>query len=405
MPLLSGLVYFLYLGFASAATPEETRTITEEEALRLLESSPAARSLALEARRAEARARLAGIWPSPEIFLSRESSLNTIDRFLEVAQPLPVSGRPALERGAADRAAEAEVLRVRQRLLALRADLRLAFHSLLLAQGRSARLTGARAELEELTRTMRVREQAGESSGFDRARVERELAETEADLFESRIGEAKARLGLAALLPGTEGVELSATGSLERAEELPSLDALLARGESRADVVAFERERQSAETAGRAAARLRVPELVLQAGSKSTETFAPRDTGSVVSLNVSIPLFNRGGPARDLARVEQELARSRREALLRLVRAEIEAAHAELRERRQARESYQSGSDPEALVASARVAYEEGEADILQLIDAYRVVLAVRLRRLELAFGERRAAIELDRVVGEEVSR
>lgn len=220
MRLPCGLVYVLHLGLATA-TPVEKRPITEEQALHLLEVSPDALALALEACLAEASARLAGIWPNLQIFLSRESSLNTSDRLVGVPQLLPLSGRLSLERAAADRAAEAEVLRVRRRLAALPGEVRLAFHNLLLSQARTGALGQARAELEELVRAMLAREQAGESSGFDRMRVERELAETEADLFESRITEARGGPRLTAFLPGTEGTELTVSGSPEVGRGIP----------------------------------------------------------------------------------------------------------------------------------------------------------------------------------------
>jgi outer membrane protein, heavy metal efflux system len=58
----------------------------------------------------------------------------------------------------------------------------------------------------------------------------------------------------------------------------------------------------------------------------------------------------------------------------------------------------------EPLAAIARVAYEEGELGILELLDANRQLVEARLRVLELAAAARLAAIELDRVTGVEVT-
>ena len=54
------------------------------------------------------------------------------------------------------------------------------------------------------------------------------------------------------------------------------------------------------------------------------------------------------------------------------------------------------------LVAIADAAYQEGEYGILELLDAHRVTLGAQTRLLELSAAARRAAIELDRVIGGE---
>jgi outer membrane protein TolC len=62
-----------------------------------------------------------------------------------------------------------------------------------------------------------------------------------------------------------------------------------------------------------------------------------------------------------------------------------------------------AGEAVESLLAVARLGYEEGELGILELLDAVRQSLDGRLKELELAASARRAAIELDRVVGLEI--
>jgi cobalt-zinc-cadmium efflux system outer membrane protein len=50
-----------------------------------------------------------------------------------------------------------------------------------------------------------------------------------------------------------------------------------------------------------------------------------------------------------------------------------------------------------------RVAYEEGEVGILELLDSYRVTRQYLLRIVDLESLVKEAQIELDRVIGEEV--
>jgi cobalt-zinc-cadmium efflux system outer membrane protein len=104
-----------------------------------------------------------------------------------------------------------------------------------------------------------------------------------------------------------------------------------------------------------------------------------------------------------LNKVEESLSRSRYEAQLHMARSEIKAAHEKVVRLREAEALYRRSADPDVLVRTALIAYDEGEQGILELLDAYRIALAVELRRLMLAAEVRKARIHLDRVVGEEV--
>ena len=53
----------------------------------------------------------------------------------------------------------------------------------------------------------------------------------------------------------------------------------------------------------------------------------------------------------------------------------------------------------------AELAYEEGEAGILDLLDAYRTSLATELRALTVRYEAKRAEIDRDRAMGVEVNR
>jgi len=138
-------------------------------------------------------------------------------------------------------------------------------------------------------------------------------------------------------------------------------------------------------------------------GTKKTEAGEVNGRGSVFSFTFAVPVFNRGQRDVALAQAEQSLARSRYEARLHLARAEIEFAHQEVLRIGEAESHYRRAADPDELVRVARIAYDEGEQGILELLDAYRTALEVRLRRLDLATASRRARIRLDVVVGEEV--
>jgi cobalt-zinc-cadmium efflux system outer membrane protein len=60
-------------------------------------------------------------------------------------------------------------------------------------------------------------------------------------------------------------------------------------------------------------------------------------------------------------------------------------------------------SQTDDLIAIAGAAYEGGETGILELLDAYRTQLGIQLRSLALTAAAREAALEIERLVGEEV--
>src|SRR5262245_45001038 len=170
---------------SSLAAAGEPRPITLDEALRRAEDlSPAARIVALGVERARAEAQASGLWPNPELSLVREESAGVVERFASLSQELPWSGRLGLERSAARADLSAAEAGARQERVDLRARVRESFIDLLLAQERAAALEAGRARLGDLVETLRAREREGESSGFDRMRAEREMAEVEADRIE-----------------------------------------------------------------------------------------------------------------------------------------------------------------------------------------------------------------------------
>jgi cobalt-zinc-cadmium efflux system outer membrane protein len=381
----------------------EPRPITLEEALRRAEEiSPSGRTISLAVERARAEVSATGLWPNPELSLVREESAGTVERFENLSVPILLTGRLGLERASARKGLTAEEASARQERVSLRGRVREAFLDLLQLRQRTSSLETGRLRLLELVEVLRLREREGESSGFDRMRAERELADVEVDLLEARGDLEGARAALAALvaLPA-EG--LIAEGTLDPSGTPPGREEVRSLAQRRGDVLALDAQAERADLLARAARRRAVPEPSITIGRKATEEGGPEDAGPVLGLAFAIPLFDRGQGTHGSAAAEAALLRARREALARQAVAEAEAAYAEVGARREAEESYAAAGDPEELVTIARAAYEGGEMRILELLDAYRTALAVRLRTLELRAAARKAEVGLGRAVGAEV--
>jgi outer membrane protein, heavy metal efflux system len=383
--------------------------ITEREAVaRFLTGDPRIR--ALNARTDEVRAAQAErtLWPNPSATFSRESVLGSHDTFLLGRQELPISGRRSRLQAAGRLAVDAARAEAEWERHQHQADVREAYTALLLAQQREAALQRAIEELQTLIGVLRAREEEGEGSAYDRMRGQRALVDLEAERSLAEGDRARAQGRLAGYLgPGTRPEALVAADSLILTPAQPPLPALIdaalaARGDYRASafsVARFEAERS-------AASRLRVPTPAVTGGLKRSDIGGMTSSGYQVSVDLSMPLFNRGQAATALATAQKARAEAEAESWRLRIEADVRAAYnvARLHEQRLSRYQEAAAAIAGPLAAIGRVGYEEGELTILELLDAERQALDARLRILELAAAARRAAIELDRVTGREIN-
>ena len=171
----------------------------------------------------------------------------------------------------------------------------------------------------------------------------------------------------------------------------------------RGELAALRHEADSARFAQQAAGRRLVPEPEVVAGTKSS-TAAGGDMGSVVSVHVAVPLFDRARPERAMASARLAQAEARADAFQTALRAQVAAARSAVVERRESADRYRAAADGvERLERIALVSYEAGERGILELLDAYRGGAAARTRQVELDAAVRRAEIELEFASGWEI--
>jgi outer membrane protein TolC len=386
---------------------DQVLPLTEAQAIeRLLAQDPTLRALRTrvdEVRAAQAdRAR----WPNPSVTVTRESVGSSSDTFLVGRQELPLSGRLRLLRDAGRLAVAGTEADVRFAIAQRIAELRLAFAALLQAQEQEAALREAVTGLERLIDVLRTREEAGEGSSYDRMRGARALADLQHELASVAVERAAAQGRLASFLgAGTPPTQLVAAGTPQDVAPLPPVEALVDEAlQARLDQRARELTSTQFDTERRAAERLRVPVPTVTAGLKRSGTGALLNNGYQFSVDVGVPLFNRGQTAALQAQAQADRARAEAEALRLEIEADVRTAYTTVTLRRAQMDAYRrSVSDTaEPLVATARVGYEEGELGILELLDATRQAVDARLRSLEATALARRAAIDLDRAIGRE---
>jgi cobalt-zinc-cadmium efflux system outer membrane protein len=394
------------LGFvlAPAAAVGQPVVLTEADAVALLSpTSPRVRAIRAGIELARADVLAAGRWPNPRVTFDRESVAGVTENMTMVAQVLPITGRRGLDIQAASALVDATSNRVDEAVRRARADLRLAFGQLVVAQVRERELSGARDRLQGLVEVLAKREAAGDAAGFDRLRAEREVLDLDADRAIAGTDRARAQAAVAAFFSeSTDSERIVAVDRTTARAALPTVEALVERAQSmRGELLALRREVDAARLSGRAADRRRIPEPELVAGTKSS-TAAGGGLGSVVSVQASIPLFDRSRAEKASADARATQAEARAEAFRVALRAEITALRAAVIERRETAARYRAAAVNSAseIERIAQVSYDAGERSILELLDAYRTGSTARVRQAMLDAAVRQAEVELEFVSG-----
>ena len=388
-------------------TGAQTLPLTESEALAwLLPGSPRVRAIRSTIDVARADLAAASRWPNPRLNVDRESVAGTTEYLATVGQMLPISGQRGLQIRAASALVDASSWRADDELRRTRADLRLAFGELLAAQRREAALTATRDRLRSVVDVLTTREAAGDTAGFDRLRAERELLDVDAD----RAIAAGQRARAQALLAGFFGEPIDPSRIIAMRDPaepsgLPPAGVLVERAEStRGDLLALREEAEAARLSARAANRRRIPDLEFVAGTK-TSSVAGGQIGGIFGVQAAIPIFDRGRAERTLAEAVGDQAAVRAAAFRLVLRAQIAGLHAEVLGRRDTAARYLAGAveHTDEIERIARLSYDAGERSILELLDAYRMGAAARLRQVALDAAVRQAEIELEFVSGWEI--
>jgi cobalt-zinc-cadmium efflux system outer membrane protein len=379
---------------------------------RFLAMSPQARELRTRVALTEAEARARVVYSNPVAGYSREGA--GYNEFFEATQTLPVDGRIRYLRDAGAAAVSVAGANRQAALWLLRSDLRIAFFRMVAAQERVRLLSAGIEEVQRLVGLLRVREDQGEGSRYDRLRAERELPELRTDTAAARSLVAAAAARLSGYLP--EGTEVQQVrGEFPVMPDAPDLEDLVRRATAaRADYLAEQRNLTRYQLEEQAARRLRIPEPQVTAGLKRADVVSgvgpnpfsnATRSGIVFGFNVPLPVFNDGRYEVARYQAEQEQVNARVALLGRQIRTEIQGARAVVAIRKDALAAYQREMESTGgeLTRITQVAYQEGEIGILELLDSLRVSRTSTLRLLDLQAGVKEAFIELERVVGEEL--
>lgn len=351
---------------------------------------------------AEADVIAAGQLPNPVLSYSRErmnGSPSATEQTWMLSQAFDVSGRRALHREAAGERVAAVAAGNAGRRIDLAAEIRRSFYDALLRQEtiratqtwveRFARVEGMVAKLAR----------AGEASGYDRRRLERERDTANARLAAERAEQVRALSRLGALVGLSEAPPLA--GEL-LPPPMPPLDTALARLAERPDLKALARRAKAADLEGRAARRGAVPELTVGVGPRRVDNGVSSENGIAFSLAVPLPVFDRQQAGRQRAAAEALQARAALSLTRGRAEGELRGLHRQAEGLRTTAADYRSRTRAASadLLRVAETAYQGGESSLLELLDAYRGALDAEITALELEQRAREARIEYDLLTG-----
>lgn len=283
------------------------------------------------------------------------------------------------------RAAGAQVDASREEARAIRRDvlleLRVLFWNLACEQARVVALDTLHAQTAELARLVARRVELGEARPAEATRVEIELEKVASELEASRITLDARRDQLDLWISGAHGRMVVVEAKLGNLPRIPDLDAALATVRSRHPGLGAARARVRSLAAEAGAERMaRFPGIELR-GFAARE-FDRRTYGGGIALDLPLWDWNSGRIARAAAQLEA--GRQQLEWETRQAESAVIEAHAECLATTRTAERCRDRILPraESVAAIMEKTYRIGEAGLLELIDARRVLVETRLLHL-----------------------
>lgn len=400
------IVALLYLGFSTGELQaSEMNNLTPEQAVgRALGNHPTIAMARQQLDAALGARRAVGQLPNPSVNYGFEA----LDRggaeagewAIEAELPVDFMWR----RGPQVRQAQARLAAVEASVLQARQELRLEVLSTYVdaftSAGHARALATAGAVLDEVARIGRARLQEGDLSDYDVRRMELESLRVSRAAERSRLNESVARRRLAVQMrvdpDSLEGLELHADYPYPTIEETPATlvdRALAARAEMRLAAAGIDVGSAGVDRLKRD----RWPELQVGLGYKEEHGGASGLTGTV---SLDLPLFDRKQGELQEARALQRHARLQAKWTRTNVTFEVRSLLDRLGILSQQVEALPAEGELSSMLDTARRAYDEGDSDLMTLIDAVELMTGEADHRWTLLRDYQRTYHELERAIG-----
>ena len=396
------------LGFlpTSVAAQEPPRRVSLEEALQLFATNNLELRLA-RSRRAEAAglARQANAFPNPTAAVTHEplsrNGQSYSETYLTLSQRFELPGQRSARTAAANGVLGAAEARLRADSTRLGFTVKRAFVEAAMAEERLAISERVTEVFRQGAQSAAVREAEGDISLYELRRLLVERTRYENLLADARLDVSAARRALSLLLiPEAEAAEVAPRGPLGVLPPEPTLDGVLENATSRRQEVAAARAEVEAALAGVRFARAeRIPDITAVGGAKrQSDGFR----GVFLGLSIPLPLFDRSAGAIEATEAQVRSAEGRLALTSRQVENDLRGAiesYGSLRARSELLGESLLDEDPD-LLQIAQVAYDAGEMDLVQLLDAAEALWGARTAQARLKADLWTAYYDLERAAG-----
>jgi cobalt-zinc-cadmium efflux system outer membrane protein len=404
--VLRSTLFAASLGTALTVSAQDGDLLTEARAMEYALSRPViqqaeeARLLAAESGVTESLTR-----PNPVVSLTHENvdvpAGNGSESTVMVSQTFNISGRRQLRQEAAETRRQASLLDSRSQRIAIVQEARRTFAEALYQQQLQEAHQAWLGRLDAAVAVVGHLAKAGEVSGYDRRRLEREAQAAKAKL--RAIGAEGSRKR--ELLAGAIGQPGDGLGRLDGdmlPDAPPALETLLASTSQHPALASLEVQASAYERDRQIAERLKRPDITVGVGTKHVSEPGFSENGLMLALSVPIPVFDKGQAQEQKARAQMAALQAERTLKLSRAQAELRGLWSEVIQLRETALTFRD----ETLTASqelsriAEASYRAGEGSLLELLDAYRTELDAQTMKLDLALRARLSRIELDALTG-----
>jgi len=339
-------------------------------------------------------------WANPEFSYEQENmnegSEDLYERNYMLSQEFSISGQRSIQVEAARQRLGAEAGYIEQWRLEKTAEIKQKFYEVLYRQEVMEVYKQMRSAMDSLEMVMQERKKAGDISGYDLGRLKQEksflVAEQSQALAEQKrfIYEFSSYIGLsdntALEWPGV-------SGKLFPQEDSRSLESLLEQAAGQPGLMAMKLQAKAYETDERHAKRSWIPDLTLGIGYKDTD----EEDGDAVIFGASlpIPLFDRNKASLKRAKAGRQQLQSDYRLALTEKKGAIRGLWYQDSELTDA-VNLLDCAECDALLETAKIAYQAGEIGVLEILDAYRSSFDHEMQHLNLMREARMVRIELE---------
>lgn len=392
-----------------AADPINLDTLLNQAEL----ANPGLRSARESWQSSVARITASAAWPDPTLWFAREKEPSGMDglesepkRKLGVEQMIPFPGKPTLDSRIKETEARSARARYDMLRLELRQQVKERYFQLHLTERSLELADGSIAILQSLLRSAQARLASGQVSTSDVFMMQAELRRMENMRFQQTQERLKIQADLNRLLSQPSETALGKAAAPDLKDPPADLRALTARGMENNPERQMGLADQGRGEAMRRRARMGfVPDLGVMA-ERLTMDQGP--AGSQIGVSVVFPLWlHKPWAELKSASAEANQMESAAAEIANRIERDIHAAWLEWNTHLTMARNYETGILPatQSSLTIVRQQYASGKTDLLRFLEAFRTWINAHLEYEQELYLYGRAASDLERAVGVDVSR